>query len=142
MNDALNSSPEPPELDIAPVPAPEGLQFWKQLGQGTLATQQCKACAHRQYPPLPFCERCRGTDLGWTPTAGEGTVLTSTTVHHAPHPAFANHVPYTVGIVQLDEGVRMSARLEVPADLDPVGMRVHAHFPTNGVVHFRASCSA
>lgn len=118
------------------VPEPESADFWARMRDGELVVQECDSCGHRQYPPLPFCESCRSSALGWTRSAGAGRILAATVVHHAPHPLLAHEVPFTLAMVLLDEGVRMCARVDLAQDEDPVGCRAHAVFPADGVVRF------
>ena len=40
----------------------------------------------------------------WVPASGTGEVFTYTVFHHAYDPRFADRVPYTLAVVQLDEG--------------------------------------
>lgn len=121
---------------IMPVEERESAEFWKRMRDGDLAVQACQTCGHHQYPPLPFCESCRGRSLGWTTSTGQGRVLAATTVYHPPHPAFADQVPYTLCVVQLDDGVRMSAQITHHGEEDPVGRRVKAVGATDEVMRF------
>ena len=58
--------------------------------------------------------------MTWTPTSGLGKLHSWTVVHHSFLPAFAAALPYTAGLVALDEddGLRLAARLLAhPEDL-------------------------
>jgi len=45
------------------------------------------------------------------PASGRGTIYSFTRVHTAHHPAFADRLPFTGGIVELEEGPRLFAPL-------------------------------
>ena len=53
------------------------------------------------------------------------TVFTVAVMHQANHPAFAAEVPYAVAVVELDEGVRVTAQVTgSPAREVTIGMPV------------------
>jgi uncharacterized OB-fold protein len=106
--------------DITPVNEP----FWDALHRGEIHLQHCNDCQANQYPPETFCYQCGSTDLDWQRVDGEGTIYSFTVMHASRHPAFKDHVPYPVIIVQLDDGPRMvSAVLEAKGDIN-IGDRV------------------
>jgi uncharacterized protein len=81
--------------------------FWQGLAQGEVRLQQCRQCGVHQYPAESFCYQCGTQDMSWVAVAGEGTVYSFTVVHQLYHKAFKPFLPYTVAIVQMDEGPRM-----------------------------------
>ena len=81
--------------------------FWEGLGAGEVRLQQCADCNTHQYPPETFCYACGSTSLDWTAVSGAGPVYSFIVVHQPYHPAFKPFLPYTVAIVELDEGPRM-----------------------------------
>jgi uncharacterized OB-fold protein len=58
-------------------------------------------------------------------TTGQGTVYSWVTVRRALDPAFAGSVPYTVLVVDLDDGGRINGRL---LDDDPVDEHTRVRF--------------
>ena len=86
------------------------------LADDSLLVRKCAACGRAAHPPLPGCPWC-GHDQGEDVAAsGRGTLLTWTVCHVAFDPAFADEVPYTVGLIELAEGARVLAR--IPDDPD------------------------
>lgn len=81
--------------------------FWDGLAQGEVRLQQCGKCGVHQYPPETFCYECGAQDMPWVAVAGAGTVYSFIVVHQQYHKAFKEFMPYTVVIVQMDEGPRM-----------------------------------
>ena len=81
--------------------------FWKGLALGEVRLQKCGACGVHQYPAETFCYACGAQAMSWVAVAGEGTVYSFAVVHQLYHKAFKPFLPYTVAIVQMDEGPRM-----------------------------------
>lgn len=117
-----------------PVPQPTALSqpFWDGAREGRLLVQHCLSCGHIQHYPRDLCTGCWSAELEFRQVSGSGSVYTFSVVHRPPAPEFAD-TPYVVGLVDLDEGVRMLARIEA-ADIDSIriGSRVHAMFESRG----------
>ena len=90
--------------------------------------------------PRSRCPRCLGADFEWREASGRG-VLHSFTVDRVGHlPGLQPLVPHAIGIVELAEGPRMTARI-VDCDVDAleVGQPVEARYEDTGpvtLVHF------
>ncbi len=104
---------------ILPDRAGPVAQFWEGIQQGRLLLQRCKSCGHRWHPMADICERCLSTETEWCDSQGAGTLFSYTVVHHAVHPAVAAWIPYTLILVQLDEGPRILSTLS-PDQAGPV----------------------
>jgi uncharacterized OB-fold protein len=87
-----------------------------------LEGQRCAACGAVQFPPRSACSACRGTDLATYRFSGKGTVFSFAEVAQAPK-GFSG--PYMVAMVDLVEGVRVTAQLTdvEPEDVE-IGMTV------------------
>ena len=72
--------------------------------------------------PRALCVACAG-DTEWVEASGRGTLHTYTIIRQNRSPAFAALSPYAVGIVELEEGVRMMSNI-VECDVEQleVGM--------------------
>jgi len=94
--------------------------FWQGAESGVLVIQRCRSCGRSQHFPRARCHFCLGEDREGRTSSGHGTLLTFSTVHRPPSPEFADLVPYTLGIVRLDEeNVQVMARiLEAEDDLE------------------------
>jgi uncharacterized protein len=91
-------------------------RFWRGLAAGRFNTTKCQDCARLTFPPKPFCPHCWSMAIAWVPLSGRGKLYSQTVVHAAPA-VFQDEVPYRVGIVDLDEGLRIATR--VLADIEP-----------------------
>jgi uncharacterized OB-fold protein len=120
-----------------PVGAESG-PFWEATREGRLLIQWCTACDRGIFYPRSFCPYCAadGTHTGhlsdaadpaqleWRQASGKGTVH-AVTVEHKPSAPFANGEPYTVALIDLDEGVRMLSNVVgCPAEDVTIGMAV------------------
>lgn len=81
--------------------------YWAAAREGVIAVQQCSSCEHMWHPPAPVCPRCRTASFRWVRTAGTGRLYSYTRVEHAAHPAVAGALPYSVALIELDEGPRV-----------------------------------
>jgi uncharacterized OB-fold protein len=81
--------------------------FWDEAAAGRYVLQQCLECETYRYPPGPICANCTSDRVQWVESPGTGTVFTFTTIHRAPSEAFQPYVPYTVALIDLDEGPRV-----------------------------------
>lgn len=76
------------------------------------------------FPPKPVCPHCWSTKVSWCSLGSRGTLYSWTRIHAAPA-AFSGEAPYAVGIVDLDDGVRLACRLSEREGSDlKVGQRV------------------
>lgn len=86
-------------------------EFRSGLVRGELLVQKCNACSRLNMYPRHACPFCQSLSLGWHKSAGSG-VLHSFTVLRAGAPeGFESDLPYAVGVIKLDEGVQLLARL-------------------------------
>jgi uncharacterized OB-fold protein len=113
----MNPSPPGPQ----PIPTAETAHYWRAALEGRLEIQYCRGCARHQFYPRRFCTRCLSDQLDWVQASGYGRIYTYTVCHVAAHPAFESRVPYAIGMIELDEGVRMLAGI-VDSDVGRVSV--------------------
>ena len=112
-----------------PVPSIDNRVFWEACNRGELVIQHCPKCDALRHPPRPMCPGCRSKELGWKKVSGLGTVYSYTVTHQAIHPSLRGRVPWTVIMVDLDEGVRMISHIvDCPAEDVRIRMRVEVVF--------------
>lgn len=77
---------------------------------------------HHSLPPARVCPTCGKAPLEETalPVTGE---LVTYNVTHVPTPAFAEDTPFVLGIAAFDS-VRLTGRVQAPADAVSIGMSV------------------
>jgi len=94
-----------------PVPSFESKPYWEGLRRHQLLIPRCNACNRYWFPPSTHCPNCTSADFAWTPVSGRGKVFTYVVYHRVYHPGFADEVPYTVALVELEEGPRMISNI-------------------------------
>ena len=94
-----------------PLPQPTALSepFWEACREGRLIVQRCADCGAYVFIPQPCCGSCMSANLEWVESSGRGTLYSHTTVHRPQQPSF--EVPYTVVVVELEEGWFMLSNL-------------------------------
>jgi uncharacterized protein len=85
--------------------------YWDAAANGRLLIQRCTACGRYQWYPRVLCTSCHATSLEYVPAAGNGRIHTYTVLEKTANPEFAADLPYVFAIVELDEGVRVSANI-------------------------------
>jgi uncharacterized OB-fold protein len=111
--------------------------FYRLLDDRKLMGSKCKKCGALFLPPRPFCGQCLADEIGWFQFSGRGKLVSysvvrvGTTYYEAK--GYSRDNPYCWGVVELDEGPRISALL-LGADLSQpdsikIGQPVEAVFP-------------
>jgi uncharacterized OB-fold protein len=99
-----------------PVPEPSlvSTPFWDGTRRGELTMQRCESCCRLVWYPRFVCPGCGGSSLAWETLSGNGVVYAVSVHHRAALPALADKVPYSVVLVDLDEGVRLMSNVFGP----------------------------
>ena len=105
------------------------------LKKDKLLGLKCRECGAVTVPPKIACRRCASPDMDIVELKGTGEIQTFTTVNVAAE-GYESEVPYTIVMVELDEGPWMMGNL---VGIDPskvtmelIGKRVkmgHRVFP-------------
>jgi hypothetical protein len=90
------------------TPATRVAAFAQHLREGRLMASRCTACGLRSFPPRADCARCLSPDFEWVEIGGAARLVSWTRVSAAPR-GFEDHAPYTIGVVDLDDGGRALA---------------------------------
>ena len=85
------------------------------LKQNKLLGLKCQSCGAINVPPKMACRQCASYNLEVKELKGTGKIRTFTTVYVAPEAREAE-VPYTIVMVELDEGPWIMGNL---GDIDP-----------------------
>lgn len=114
-----------------PLPMPpilwDNMGFWEGIKRHELVFQRCRECRSWLHPPRPVCPKCRSLEKEWAPSTGKGTVYSWVTYLESPHPSFK--APYSVVLVEMDEGVRIvSNMVDIEHQQISIGMPVEVVF--------------
>jgi uncharacterized OB-fold protein len=108
----LHHVPDQAAKKSLPRPTPETQDFWDGMQRGELRLQRCEepGCEKVYFPPRPFCPACGSRKVNSFTASGHGTLHTYV-INHRPAPGFEAEAPYSMAIVQLDEGPRMMTNI-------------------------------
>jgi hypothetical protein len=105
-------------------------QFYKYLQQGKLMAGKCQKCGKIHLPPRPLCDNCYSQQFTWVNISGKGKLLTYTVIHVAPQ-QFQALTPYAVGIVELENGLKIPGMIQCVAQEQlKIGMELILDFGT------------
>lgn len=108
----MNEQPYINTMDIFPLETPEQNKlhrFYDLLREGRLTTTKCTRCDEISWPPRTICPSCLSDELEWIDLPKKGKLFTYTVQFAGVSPAF--EVPLYLGMVQLDNGLKIFARL-------------------------------
>lgn len=94
-----------------------GAEFYQFCRQHELRFQRCKGCGTWRHVPREMCAKCASTQWEWAKSSGRGRIFSWTTVTQPMMPQFADAIPYSPVVVEMEEGVRMvSWIIDVPPE--------------------------
>jgi len=107
------------------VPYTKVSDFAVHLKDGRLMGTVCADCGATNFPPRADCPVCMSGDFDYSERSGRGNVYTYSTIAAAPT-GFEDEVPFTVMVVDLEDGGRLLAWRgdTIPEDDIRIGMPV------------------
>lgn len=89
--------------------------FNEYLSEKKLMASKCTKCGALYVPPRPLCNKCFGSEMEWAEMKGKGKLAAFTTIAIAPtlmiEEGYGRDNPYCTGVVELEEGPKISARI-------------------------------
>lgn len=89
--------------------------FNQYLAEHILMTVKCVKCGGVYAPPRAICPICHGEEMEWVEASGKGKLAGFTIIYSGPtfmvEQGFDKKNPYVSGIVELEEGTFISARI-------------------------------
>ena len=124
--------------------------FDQYLTEGKLMASCCVDCGKISLPPRAICPECHSEKTEWVETSGKGKLSGFTAVVIAPtfmiEQGYGRDKPYVCGIVELEEGVKISARITGVDAAKPeeikIGTPVLVEFLTGGENDQAKACLA
>ncbi len=85
------------------------------LQEEKIMGSRCSRCGALALPPRSICVACLGNELEWVGFRGTGRLAAFTSIVVAPpfmaKEGFSKKNPYVVGVVELEENVKIVARI-------------------------------
>lgn len=98
------------------------------LNEEKLMGSECKDCGAHFVPPRSICTQCHGSNMQWMEMSGKGRLAAFTCITIAPPFMIAQGYnrknPYCSGVVELEEGGRVDARIEGVDLIHPENIKV------------------
>jgi uncharacterized OB-fold protein len=118
------------EENRRPMPEPDedSHVFWEGIKGHRIMAQKCAACGSLRSYPREICPSCLSGEFRWIECSGRGHIYSYTTVYRPPLGSFSKMVPYTIALVDLEEGTRLLAHVEGDLNSIAVGTPVEAVF--------------
>ena len=86
------------------------------LSKEKLMGSRCQKCGVLFVPPRSICIRCYGNEMEWVEMKGRGKLAAFTCIAIGPpfmvREGYDRQHPYVSGVVELEEGVKVVARIE------------------------------
>ena len=86
------------------------------MSEEKLMGSRCQKCGVLFVPPRSICIRCYGTEMEWVEMKGRGKLAAFTCIAIGPpfmvREGYDRQHPYVSGVVELEEGVKVVARIE------------------------------
>lgn len=99
--------------------------FLEGIERNEVRFQACLDCGATQTLARRACKQCSGVRLEWRAASGRGKVYAVTVVSRAPSQELRARAPYTIVLIDLDEGPRLMGHGEPGM---AIGDRVEAGF--------------
>jgi uncharacterized OB-fold protein len=116
------------------------ITYQQFLNEEKIMGSSCKECGARFVPPRSICVNCYRSDMEWVEIKGRGRLAAFTCITVAPPfmiaQGYDRNNPYCSGVVELEDGGRVDARIEgvdanKPEDIK-IGMPLKAKFLHRG----------
>jgi uncharacterized OB-fold protein len=107
------------------VPYTKVTEFADLLKDGKLMGVKCKKCGQYSFPPRADCAHCMSDEFEWVESSGKGKLHTYTIIHAAPT-GFEDMAPYKLGVLDLEDGGRLIAWMDIPEEEIKIGMALKA----------------
>ncbi len=104
--------------------------FDQYLAGHQLMLARCAKCGENYAPPRAICPKCHSDQMEWVAASGQGTLAAFTVIYSGPtfmlEQGFDRVHPYIAGIVALEEGPSISARITGLDPLQPAAIQIGA----------------
>jgi len=104
------------------------ISYERFLNEEKLMGSRCRKCGVLFVPPRSICIKCYDTDMEWVEMKGKGELAAFTCIAIGPplmiKEGYDRKHPYVSGVVELEEGARVVARIEGVDGSKPETIRI------------------
>jgi len=104
------------------------ISYERFLSEDKLMGSRCSKCGVLSVPPRSVCIKCYGSGMEWVEMKGKGKLAAFTSIAIGPplmiKEGYDRKHPYVSGVVELDEGVKVVARIEGVDGSNPETIRI------------------
>jgi uncharacterized OB-fold protein len=104
-------------------------RYWREIPHRyRLEAGKCEKCGKIFFPHRLVCDDCKHEEFETIRLSGKGKLLTYTIISTGPS-QFKGQTPYAIGIVELEEGVRVMGQIvDVAHDKIGIGQALKIEF--------------
>lgn len=92
------------------------ISYERFLSEERLMGSRCRHCSTLFIPPRPVCIECYSSEMDWVEMKGKGKLAAFTCIAIGPpfmaKEGYDRKHPYVSGVVELEEGVKVVARID------------------------------
>jgi uncharacterized OB-fold protein len=100
------------QMEVRPF---NDISYERFLAEKKLMGSRCQKCGALFVPPRTICIKCHGSEMEWVEMKGKGRLAAFTCIAIGPpfmiKEGYDRKHPYVCGVVELEGGVRMVARI-------------------------------
>ena len=104
------------------------ISYQQFLNEDKLMGSKCVKCSALSAPPRPICPKCHGTKMQWVEMKEMGKLVAFTSIAVGPpfmvQEGYDRKHPYVSGVVELEEGVKVDARIEEIDGSQPESIKI------------------
>ena len=104
------------------------ISYQQFLNEEQLMGSKCQRCGALFTPPRPICIKCQGMEMQWVEMKGKGKLVAFTCIAIGPpfmaQEGYDRKHPYVSGVVELEEGVKVDARIEEVDGTKPEAIKI------------------
>lgn len=104
------------------------ISYEQFLNEEKLMGSRCQKCSSLFVPPRPTCIECHSSEMEWVEMKGDGKLVAFTSIAVGPpfmiEEGYDREHPYCTGVVELEEGPRVVARIEEVDASKPATIKV------------------
>ncbi|RLI24243.1 MAG: transcriptional regulator [Candidatus Hecatellales archaeon] len=87
-------------------------QYWRESKyRYRLIGSRCTKCGAIHFPRRLVCNRCGSRELEEYKLSEKGKLLAYTVIRESPPKGYESQVPYIIGLVELEEGVKILTQI-------------------------------